>query len=52
MANSSLWLLQQIKVITMNYKSKKNPMMSKVEEKEVFYACKQDNNESPEDYMC
>ena len=26
-------------------------MMSKLEAKEQFYACKQDNNESPEDYM-
>jgi len=46
-----LWLLQQIKAITMNYESKKNPMMSELEAKEQFYACKQDNNESPEDYM-
>jgi hypothetical protein len=26
-------------------------MMSELEAKEQFYACKQDNNESPEDYM-
>ena len=35
----------------MKYKSKNNPMMSKHEAKEQFYACKQGNNESPEDYM-
>jgi len=35
----------------MNYKSKKNPMMSKVEESEQFYACKQKNNKSQENYM-
>ena len=46
-----LWLLQQIKAITMSFESKKNPMMSELEAKEQFYACKQDHNESPEDYM-
>jgi len=46
-----LWLLQQIKAITMNYENKKNPMMSKLEAKEHFYVCKQDHDESPEDYM-
>ena len=46
-----LWLIQQIEAIAMNYESKKNPMMSKLEAKEQFYACKQDHNESSEDYM-
>jgi len=49
--NDCLWLLQQIKAITMNYENKKNPMMSKLEAKEQFYACKHDQNKSPEDYM-
>ena len=46
-----LWLLQQIKAITMSYENKKNPMMSELEAKERFYTCKQDHGESPEDYM-
>ena len=46
-----LWLLRQIKAITMSYENKKNPMMSELEAKEKFFMCKQELNESPEDYM-
>jgi len=50
-SHDCLWLLRQVKAITMSYENKKNPMMSELEAKEQFYMCKQERNESPEDYM-
>ena len=50
-SHDCLWLLRQVKAITMSYENKKNPMMSELEAKENFYMCKQEHNESPEDYM-
>ena len=36
-SHDCLWLLRQVKAITMSYENKKNPMMSELEAKEQFY---------------
>ncbi|GAX20129.1 hypothetical protein FisN_17Lu131 [Fistulifera solaris] len=50
-AHDCVWLLQQLKAVTMNYDNKKNPMVSEIEAKKNFFACQQAANETPEDFM-